>query len=46
MAGEEGLAVMSLGSMKNIADITFRNNSFFYSSGMYGYEENIDEVEV
>ncbi|CAN0245080.1 unnamed protein product [Ascophyllum nodosum] len=46
MAGEEGLAVMSLGSMDDIADITFRNNSFFCSSGMYGYEENIDEVEV
>ena len=46
MAGEEGLAVMSLGSINDITDLTFRNNSFFCSSGMYGYEENIDEVEV
>ena len=46
MAGEEGLAVMSLGSMNTITDLTFQNNSFSCSSGMYGYEEDIAEVEV
>ena len=45
-AGEDGLAVMSLGMVNNITDLTFRNNSFFCASGKYGLEKNSDEVEV
>ena len=46
MAGEDGLAVMSLGLIHNITDLTFHNNSFFCASGKYGLEEDNDEVEV
>ena len=46
MAGEDGLAVMSLGGANNIANLTFQNNSFFCASGKYGLEEDSDEVEV
>ena len=46
MAGENGLAVMSLGGVNNIANLTFQNNSFFCASGKYGLEEDSDKVEV
>ena len=46
MAGEDGLAVMSLGLLNNITDLTFENNSFFCASGEYSLEEDSDEVEV
>ena len=47
MAGEDGLlAVMSLGIINYITDLTFKNNSFFCASGKYGLEEDIDEIEV
>ena len=46
MAGEDGLAVMSLGLINNITDLTFQNNSFFCASGKYGLEEDSEEVEV
>ena len=46
MAGKDGLAVMSLGLIENITDLTFENNSFFCASGKYSLEEDSDEVEV
>ena len=46
MAGEDGLAVMSLGLVNNITDSTFQNNSLFCTSGKYDLEEGSDEVEV
>ena len=46
MAGEDGLAVMSLGVVNNIANLSFQNNSFFCASGKYGLEEDSDEIEV
>ena len=46
MAGEDGLAVMSLGLVNNMKNLAFRNNSFFCTSGKYGLEEPSDEVEV
>ena len=46
MAGEDGLAVMSLGLVNNMKNLTFQNNSFFCTSGKYGLEEGSDEVEV
>ena len=47
MAGEDGLAVMSLGIVVNISALSFRNNSFFCPSGKYGLAEDYSElVEV
>ena len=47
MAGEDGLAVMSLGIAKNISALSFRNNSFFCPLGKYGLTEDDSElVEV
>ena len=46
MAGVDGLAVMSLGLVNIVTDISLRNNSFFCASGKYGLEENSDEIEV
>ena len=47
MAGEDGLAVMSLGIAENISALSFRNNSFFCPSGKYGFTEDDSElVEV
>ena len=46
MAGEDGLAVMSLGMAEVMSNLSFRNNSFVCSSGKYALEENSDEVEV
>ena len=46
MAGEDGLAVLSIGGVNNIANLTFQNNLFFGASGKYGLEEDSDEVEV
>ena len=46
MAGEDGLAVMSLGLVNNITDLTFQNNSLFCTSGTYDLEEGSDEDEV
>ena len=47
MAGEDGLAVMSLGIAENISVSSFRNNSFFCPSGKYGLTEDYSElVEV
>ena len=46
MAGEDGLAVMSLGIINYIADLTFKNNSFFCASGKYSLEEDSYQIEV
>ena len=46
MAGEDGLAVMSLGMAEDISALSFRNNSFFCASGTYGLTEDSDLVEV
>ena len=47
MAGEDGLAVMSLGIAENISALSFQNNSFFCPSGKYGLTEDASElVEV
>ena len=46
MAGEDGLAVMSLGMLNDIRSLTFQNNSVFCALGKYGFEEDSDEVEV
>lgn len=45
-AGEEGLAVLSLGIAENISDAEFDSNSFFCSTGTYGYEMEQTEAEV
>ena len=44
MAGEDGLAVMSLGLVNNITDLTFQNNAFFCASGKYGLDKDSKEV--
>ena len=44
MAGEGGLAVMSLGPAEDVSALSFRNNSFFCSAGMYGLTEDLVEV--
>ena len=47
MAGEDGLAVMSLGIAGNISALSFQDNSFFCPSGKYGLTEddgNLDDV--
>ena len=46
MAGEDGLAVMSLGIAENISALSFRNNSFFCTAGKYGLTEDSELVEV
>ena len=46
MAGEDGLAVMSLGTAENISAVLFRNNAFFCPPGKYGLTEDSAEVEV
>ena len=46
MAGEDGIAVMSLGIAENISASSFQNNSFFCASGEYGFTEDSDLVEV
>ena len=47
MAGEDGLAVMSIGIAENISALSFRNNSFSCPSGKYGLTEDDSElVEV
>ena len=43
MAGEDGIAVMSLGDAV-ISTLLFRNNSFFCSTGKYGLTEDLVEV--
>ena len=45
-AGDEGLAVLSLGIAENISDVVFDSNTFSCSSGTYGYEVNVSEAEV
>ena len=45
-AGEDGLAVMSLGLAENITALAFRNNTFSCDSGKYGSEGYSDEQEV
>ncbi|CAM9484360.1 unnamed protein product [Ascophyllum nodosum] len=45
MAGEDGLAVMSLGTAENISAVLFRNNAFFCPPGKYGLTEDSAEVE-
>ncbi|CAM9863984.1 unnamed protein product [Ascophyllum nodosum] len=42
MAGEDGIAVMSLGDAV-ISTLLFRNNSFFCSTGKYGLTEDLVE---
>ncbi|CAN0451257.1 unnamed protein product, partial [Ascophyllum nodosum] len=44
MAGEDGLAVMSLGIAENISALSFRNNSFSCPSGKYGLTEDDSEL--
>ena len=47
MAGEDGLAVMSLGIAENLSALSFQNNSFFCPLGKYGFTEDVNEfVEV
>lgn len=43
-AGAAGLAVQSLGIAENIVNTTFDSNTFFCSSGQYGYDIDEDEV--
>ena len=46
MAGEDGLAVMSLGIAEVISAVSFQNNSFYCASGKYGLTVDSDSVEV
>ena len=46
MAGEDGLAIMSLGTTETISALSFRNNSFFCHAGKYGLTEDSELVEV
>ena len=45
-AGEEGLAVLSLGIAENITEVVFSANTLHCSSGAYGYEMDAYEDEV
>ena len=45
-AGEDGLAVMSLGLAESITNVIFSNNSFYCSAGTFGYERQNDGNEV
>ncbi len=45
-AGDEGLAVLSLGIPENISDVVFDSNAFHCGSGTYGYEMDVSEAEV
>lgn len=45
-AGQEGPAVMSIGSVKNMSGTTFANNTFFCPSGTYGFDLDRDAEEV
>ncbi len=45
-AGDEGLAILSLGIAENISDVVFDSNAFYCGSGSYGYEMNASEAEV
>lgn len=45
-AGDEGLAILSLGSAEKISDVEFDSNAFYCSSGTYGYEMDVSEAEV
>ena len=44
MAGEDGLAVMILGTAENISALSFRNNLFFCTAGNYGLANDLVEV--
>ena len=44
MAGEDGLAVMSVGIAEKISALSFRNNSFSCTEGKYGLAEDLVEV--
>ena len=44
MAGEDGLAVMSLGIAEKISALSFQNNSFFCTSGKYGFTKDDSEL--
>ena len=46
MAGEDGIAVMSIGIAEHISASSFQNNLFFCASGEYGLAEDSDLVEV
>ena len=47
MAGEDGLAVMSLGIAENLSALSFQNNFYICPSGKYGFTEDDNElVEV
>lgn len=45
-AGDEGLAILSLGIAEKISGVEFDSNSFYCSSGTYGYEMDVPEAEV
>ncbi|CAM9404669.1 unnamed protein product, partial [Ectocarpus sp. 12 AP-2014] len=45
-ARNAGLAVQSLGIAWNITDTTFESNTYYCSSGQYGYEYEFGEDEV
>eukprot|EP00903_Cladosiphon_okamuranus_P007092 g6891.t2 len=45
-AGEEGPAVLSLGIAENVSEVVFDSNTFYCSSGTYGYEMASSDPEV
>ncbi len=45
-AGDEGLAVLSLGIAENISNVVFDSNAFYCGSGTYGFEMNVSQAEV
>lgn len=45
-AGEDGLAIMSLGIAENFTDVTFSGQTFFCPAGEYGVDVNQSDTEV
>lgn len=44
-SGDAGLAVMSLGIVEDMSNITFESNTYYCRSGTYGYEIH-EDIEV
>lgn len=45
-AGDEGLAVLSPGTIRKLSDVVFDSNTFYCTSRTYGYEMDVSEAEV
>lgn len=45
-AGDEGLAVISIGLLESMSNVTFENNTLHCAAGEYRDMRNIDEVNT